>query len=73
MSQTIAIQVNADNIDSGAIETFVGSDNYEYVAPGHVRVFGEDAKTPEWIFYDGTNLKISRSKTLKELYYEVKE
>jgi len=69
----IAIQVNNDNIESGAIENLVGSDQYEYIAPGHVKVFGKDAKTPEWIYYDGENLKISRSKTLKELYYEVLE
>ena len=73
MSQTITIQVNSDNINSGAIEAVVGVDQYEYIAPGHIKVFGKDAKTPEWIYYDGENLKISRSKTLKELYYEVKK
>lgn len=70
---TIAIQVNEENISSGEIEALVGSDNYEYIDTGHVKVFGKDAKTPEWIYYDGENLNISRSETLKVLYHEVKE
>lgn len=69
----IVAQINDYNIANGVIEDLVGSDNYEYIATGHVRVFGNDAKTPEWVYYDGTNLKISKSETLKELYYEVKE
>lgn len=70
---TIAAQVNSTNIADGTIETIVGSDNYEYVEPGHVKVFGKDAYTPQWIYYDGENLHISKSKTLKKLYNEVIE
>jgi len=73
MTKTIAIQVNSDNIESGAIENLIGTDQYEYIAPGHIKVFGKDAKTPEWIYYDGETFKISKSKTLKKLYHEVGE
>lgn len=73
MSKTVAIQVRPDTVTDGTIEAMVGSENYEYVTDQHVRVFGKDAYEPETIYWDGENLKISKPKPLKDLYYEVDE
>lgn len=73
MFRTVAIQVRPENVQNGTIEAMVGSENYERVSDRHVRVFGEDAYEPETIYWDGKNLKISKPKPLKDLYYEVDE
>ena len=51
----ISIQVNSDTIEAGQIEAFVGSENYEFIDTGHVKVFGKDAKEPQSIYYDSAN------------------
>jgi len=70
---TIAVQVNDNTIANGEIEDLVGSENYQYVSPGHVKVFDKDAMTPQTVYYDGVILEISIPDFIKDMTYETNE
>jgi len=46
----VSIQVNPTTVANESIKNMVGADNYERISDNHIKVFGRDAKEPQWVY-----------------------